>query len=217
MGILQRMEGGARHSDDPHGIYAEMTRLNNELLIVKGELEKKNAELERLAYYDTLTGLFNRRAILEKLDEWLSQVRRYKDRLSVVMLDLDHFKRVNDTLGHRTGDRVLADVAGLMRRCVRQADFCGRYGGEEFLIILPRTDAAGAAIMAERLRAAVEGTPMRSPHGTTFKVTVSLGAAECCDGDNEDLIVGRADAALCRAKEQGRNRVEIAPCAPGEA
>jgi diguanylate cyclase (GGDEF)-like protein len=209
------MDSGTGQGGDPHNIYAELTRLNNELLTVKGELEKKNAELERLAYYDTLTGLFNRRAILEKLDEWLCQVRRYKDRLSVVMVDLDHFKHVNDTLGHRTGDRVLADVAGLMRRSVRQADFCGRYGGEEFLVILPRTDAAGAAIMAERLRAAVEGTPMRVPQGRSFKVTISLGAAEWCDGDNEDLIIGRADAALCRAKERGRNRIEISPCVPG--
>lgn len=199
---------------DSHDIYAELTRLNNQLLTMQRELEKKNSELERLAYYDTLTGLFNRRAILEKLDEWLRQVRRYSDRLSVVMVDLDHFKHVNDTLGHRTGDRVLADIAGLMRRSVRQADFCGRYGGEEFLVILPQTDVTGAAIMAERMRTALEGTPMRAPEGGTFKMTASFGAAEHCDGDDEDLLVGRADAALYRAKKRGRNRTEIAPCAP---
>lgn len=202
------------HEDDPHVLYAELSKLSGQMLTIQRELEKKNAELERLAYYDTLTGLLNRRAILEKLDEWLQQVRRYRDRLSVVMVDLDHFKHVNDTLGHRTGDRVLADVAGLMRRSVRQADFCGRYGGEEFLVILPQTDVAGAAVMAERMRAAVEGTPMHAPGAGTFKVTASFGAAEFCDGDDEDLLVGRADAALYRAKERGRNRIEIAPCVP---
>lgn len=204
-------------SNDPHDIYAELTRLNNQLLTMQRELEKKNSELERLAYYDTLTGLLNRRAILEKLDEWLQQVRRYRDRLSVVMVDLDHFKQVNDTLGHRAGDRVLCDVAGLMRRTVREADFCGRYGGEEFLIILPRTDVAGAAIMAERIRCAVAGTPMRTAEAGTFLVTASFGAAECCDSDDEDLLVGRADAALYKAKDKGRNRVEIAPCPPTDS
>ncbi len=208
MNVDERLTG------EPHDVYSELTRLNNELLTMQREMEKKNRELERLAYYDTLTGLLNRRAILEKLNEWLMQVRRYHDRLSVVMVDLDHFKQVNDSCGHRTGDRVLATVAGLMRRSVRQTDFCGRYGGEEFLVILPSTDAAGAAVMAERLRAGIAGTPMCGSQGETFKVTASLGAAECCDGDDEDLIIGRADTAMYRAKEGGRDRVEIAPCPP---
>lgn len=204
----------ARTTGDPHDVYAELTRLNNELLTMQRELEKKNRELERLAYYDTLTGLLNRRAILEKLDEWLRQVRRYSDCLCVVMMDIDHFKRVNDTLGHRTGDRVLADVAGLLRRSVRQVDFCGRYGGEEFLIILPRTDATGAEVMAERMRTAIEGTAMHAADGTAFTVTASFGASECCKDDTEDSLVSRADAALYRAKELGRNRTEIERCRP---
>ncbi len=201
---------------DPQGVYSELTRLNNQLRTMQFELEKKNSELERLAYFDTLTGLFNRRAILAKLDEWLHLVKRYGDRLSVVMLDLDNFKQVNDTFGHRVGDRVLADIANLLRRSVRQTDFCGRYGGEEFLMILPQTDVAGAVIMAERMRAAIDGCPMHGPQSNTFKVTASLGAAEYCDGDDEDLLVGRADAALYIAKDNGRNRVEIAPCPPSD-
>jgi len=211
------MSDSAPPAGETHGINAELTRLNNRLLTMQREMEKKNSELERLAYFDTLTGLLNRRAILEKMDEWLRQVRRYQDHLSVVMVDLDHFKLVNDTHGHRVGDRVLSDVAGLMRRTIRQTDFCGRYGGEEFLIILPRTDACGAAVMAERIRAAVAGTPMRVPSASTFTVTASFGAAECCDGDNEDLLICRADLALYRAKERGRNCVEVAPCPPVEA
>jgi len=195
-------------------VYAQLRRLNDQFLTMQHELEQKNCELERLAYFDILTGLFNRRAILAKLDEWLLQVKRYHDRLSIVMLDLDDFKHVNDTLGHRAGDHVLADIADLLRRSVRQTDFCGRYGGEEFLIILPQTDVAGAAILAERIRAAIVGTPMHDPQTSEFKVTASLGAAECCDGDDEDLLVGRADTALYKAKGNGRNRVEVAPCSP---
>ena len=214
MSILMPMNVDARITGDPHDVYSELTRLNNELLTMQREMEKKNRELERLAYYDTLTGLLNRRAILEKLDEWLQQVRRYQDRLSVVMVDIDHFKQVNDEYGHRVGDRVLADVAGLLRRNVRQTDFCGRYGGEEFLVILPRTDVTGAGIMAERMRCALERTPMTAASETTFTVTGSFGAAECCCGDDEDVLVSRADAALYRAKDNGRNRTELAACPP---
>lgn len=195
-----------------HDVYAELTRLNSELVNVRTQLEQRNADLERLAYHDMLTGLTNRRSIIEKLDEWLRHVRRYRGRLAVAMLDIDHFKQVNDLYGHRTGDRVLADVASLILRSVRQTDFVGRYGGEEFLIILPRTDVAGAAKMAERVRASVQGTPMHALDGRTFSSTVSMGVAEYCDGDDEDLLVGRADAALYRAKELGRNRVEVSPC-----
>ncbi len=202
------------NEDDPHVLYGELSRLNSQMLTMQRELEKKNAELERLAYYDTLTGLLNRRAILEKLDEWLRHTRRYHGRLAVAMLDIDHFKLVNDNYGHRVGDRVLADMAGLMRRSVRTTDSVGRYGGEEFLIILPNTDAAGAAIMAERVRSGIEGTPMHDAEGCDFQASVSLGVAEYCDGDNEDMIVGRADSALYRAKDSGRNCIVVAACPP---
>ena len=198
--------------DRAQEVFDELTRLNHELLKVQKELAQRNSDLERLAYRDTLTGLLNRRSILEKLHEWLHHVRRYKGRLAVAMLDIDHFKQVNDLRGHRVGDTVLAEMAGIMRRSVRQTDFVGRYGGEEFLIVLPRTDAAGAAKMAERVRVAVQGTPMRAMDGPDFSTTVSLGVAEYCDCDDEDSLVGRADAALYRAKELGRNRVELSAC-----
>ncbi len=203
--------------DDPRALKAELTRLNNQMLTIQRELEKKNAAMERLAYYDTLTGLLNRRAILEKLTEWLRHVQRYKSRLAIAMLDIDHFKLVNDSYGHRIGDRVLSDLADLMRRSIRTADFVGRYGGEEFLLILPNTDAAGASIVAERVRAHIEGTPMHDTSGRTFKTTVSLGAAEYCSGDDEDLLIGRADTALYRAKDLGRNRVVVSSCPPADS
>jgi diguanylate cyclase (GGDEF)-like protein/PAS domain S-box-containing protein len=172
---------------------------------------RDRAELERLARFDALTGLLSRRVILDKADEWIVQTRRYKGHLSVVMLDIDHFKQVNDRYGHQVGDRVLADTAHLLQRSLRQTDFVGRYGGEEFLLVLPRTDAAGAAIISERARVILQGTAMQDDEGGTFGITASLGVAEWRDGNDVDALVGRADAALFRAKEAGRNRVEVAP------
>ena len=191
-------------------IELELARLGEELLALQQELAKKNAEYERIASYDGLTGLLNRRAILERVNEWLLHVKRYKGHLTVVMLDIDHFKEVNDKHGHRVGDRVLTDLAAMMQRSIRKTDFVGRYGGEEFLIVLPRTDAAGAAIMAERVRSSLATVPIHDTEGNAFMVTASLGIAECLEGDNEDSLISRADAALYRAKEAGRNRVEIA-------
>ena len=172
--------------------------------------KRDHAELGRLARFDVLTGLLNRRTILEKLDEWVLHVGRYKGHLSVAMLDIDHFKRVNDHYGHQTGDHVLADTAQAMQRGARLTDFAGRYGGEEFLVVLPKTDASGAALMAERIRASLQAMPMHGAEGKPFHVTVSIGIAEWCDGEDVDALIGRADAALYRAKATGRNRVEIA-------
>ena len=195
---------------DPRDVYAELARLNDELVAIQGQLADKTTELEQLAYHDMLTGLYNRRAILEKLKEWLVHVTRYGDKLSVVMLDIDYFKQVNDVHGHRVGDRVLADLASFMRRSIRQADFVGRYGGDEFLIILPRTDGPGAATMAQRVHKALQRAQMHDAEGGALEVTASLGAAEYCEGDDEDSLISRADAALYRAKQAGRNRVEVA-------
>ncbi len=171
---------------------------------------RDRAELERLARFDSLTGLLNRYSILERLDEWLTHEKRYKSGLSVIMADIDRFKRVNDVHGHRTGDRVLTETAGLLQRSARETDFVGRYGGEEFLTILPRTDATGAAMVAERARLAVQRMAMHDASGRAVPVTVSFGVAEWREGDDEDSLVTRADAALYRAKAAGRNRVEIA-------
>ncbi len=172
--------------------------------------KRDRAELERLARFDTLTGLLNRRSIIEKLAEWLRHVQRYRGRLSVVMVDIDRFKDVNDGHGHVVGDHVLTETAGLLQRVARQTDFVGRYGGEEFLLVLPRTDSAGAAVVADRARESMAGSPMRDAQGHEFTVTASFGVAEWRKGDDEDSLVSRADAALYRAKAAGRNRVEVA-------
>lgn len=207
------MNSNAVPSDhDPRDLYSEVARLQNEIVAIEEQLAVKTSELEQLAYYDMLTGLYTRRSILEKLNGWLRHVRRYKGALSVVMLDIDYFKQVNDLHGHRVGDSVLADLAEFMRRSARQTDVVGRYGGEEFLIILPRTDATGAATMARRICKALRGAPLHDASGGALKVTASLGAAEYCEGDDEDSLVSRADAALYRAKEAGRDCVEVATC-----
>ncbi len=174
------------------------------------EQKRQRAELEHLARHDTLTGLLNRHAVMEKLSEWIGHSRRYHTELSVLILDIDHFKRINDTHGHAAGDRVLQETASLLISSTRQADFVGRYGGEEFLIILPRTDIEGAAVIAERIRARYEAAPMHVDDDTTDRVTVSLGVTQWHEDDSADSLLARVDAALYRAKEGGRNRVERA-------
>jgi diguanylate cyclase (GGDEF)-like protein len=171
---------------------------------------RDRAELERLARFDTLTGLMNRRTVLEKLDEWIAHQDRYGGALSVLMLDLDHFKQVNDNHGHAAGDTVLATSAQLLVENTRRADAVGRHGGEEFLIILPRTDIAGARVIAERIRSAVEDTPFLVQEEVSLRVTTSIGVAERGQKERANRLLARADVALYDAKRSGRNRVKIA-------
>jgi len=175
------------------------------------ERNRARAELERLARFDMLTGVLNRRSILDKLTEWVIHTRRYGGSLSAVMVDIDHFKQVNDRYGHQVGDHVLTDTASLLRRSVRTTDLVGRYGGEEFLIILPKTGAKGATVMAERMRTHLQSTTMHDASGGIFGVTASFGVAQWCD-ENEDALVGRADQALYAAKAAGRNCVKVSAC-----
>ncbi|TRZ96990.1 MAG: diguanylate cyclase [Dehalococcoidia bacterium] len=165
-------------------------------------------ELERLANFDSLTGLHNRRAILHRLDEHIKQVRRYEGELSLLMLDIDYFKKVNDQCGHLIGDEVLENVAVLMQQNVRNTDSVGRYGGEEFIIVLSETDLSSALIVAERLRKAIETAEMRGSEGNTFGITVSQGVSSYKLGEDAVSLISRADDALYRAKQNGRNRVE---------
>ena len=170
---------------------------------------KANLEqLERLANYDSLTGLYNRGAILRKLEELTNHARRYKEEFILSLMDIDHFKRVNDQYGHLVGDEVLERIAKLVREDVRIADSVGRYGGEEFIVVLPKTDLPSAVIVAERIREIIEATEMIASEGKVFSVTVSQGLSGYRAGDDKDSLISRADEALYRAKETGRNRVE---------
>jgi two-component system cell cycle response regulator len=166
-------------------------------------------KLEKLANFDSLTGLYNRRAILSKLYELINLANRYKDDFSLSMLDIDHFKRVNDSYGHLTGDEVLEKVAALIRQNIRDTDIAGRYGGEEFIIILPKTNLSSSWVVAERLRSIIEKAEMKDSAGDAFAITVSQGLAGWERGEDAYSLISRADTALYKAKEKGRNRVQI--------
>nr|WP_276320099.1 PAS domain S-box protein [Parasulfuritortus cantonensis] len=176
------------------------------------ELKRMEAELRELATTDYLTNLANRRHYMACLSEQLTLLRRnVTTTTSVLMLDVDHFKRVNDSYGHSVGDLLLRHIAGLLREGRRNIDVVGRIGGEEFSVLLPGTDLAGARTMAERLRQAIETTPLQHG-GQIVPVTVSIGISLMSAADNTpDCVLIRADQALYLAKERGRNRVVTAP------
>jgi len=190
------------------GMIQDVTRRK----LAEQQLEEANRELERLATTDGLTGLLNRRTVLDGLERELGRCRRLGHPLAVVLADVDHFKRVNDTHGHLAGDRVLVRVARVLQASCRPYDLAGRYGGEELLLVLPETDADQARSAAERLRRAIADTPARLDTGQALSVTVSLGVAESAPGAEESVagLVGRADDALYLAKDQGRDRVCVA-------
>ena len=170
--------------------------------------EFTTSALRRLAEMDSLTSVFNRRAFLTLLDKALSQARRTESELHVLVIDLDHFKRINDTWGHKCGDDVLRHFVGLAASCLRNEDVMGRLGGEEFAIVLPSANAAGAAAVAERLRALVASQPAMTEHGP-ITLTVSVGVTQCVMDESSETALQRADQAMYRAKELGRNQVHL--------
>ncbi len=167
--------------------------------------------LRRLAEIDPLTHVFNRRAFLLLLDKAISNSLRTSAPLPVLLMDLDHFKSINDTWGHRAGDGVLRHFVQLANRCLRKEDVMGRLGGEEFAIFLPNADGQGAAAVAERLRALVEVQRMDSATeaGGDIRLTVSIGVVLCMPGESAEEVLQRADEAMYLAKQRGRNRVEL--------
>ncbi len=167
-------------------------------------LALKNKELEALATRDALTGLSNRFALDKAMNRELKKAGRYERPLSLIILDVDNFKAVNDGYGHPVGDQVLKQMAELIRGSVRESDVPGRWGGEEFLVICPETDRGGALILAENLRGRIEDNAFPVPGN----ITVSLGCAAYEAGDSVENLIKRADQGLYKAKEGGRNRVE---------
>ncbi len=189
-------------SDRPIGIAGAMLDLTDEYQL--------RAELERLASTDPLTGLLNRRVFMERLEEQLLRYERDGSPVSVALLDVDHFKKVNDTYGHDFGDRVLVGLAGLLRDGVRKdIDVVARFGGEEFVVLLPDTDGPGARETADRLRAEFADLAFDSPLGTR-RFSASFGVADLTQGEDVTLLLKRADEALYRSKADGRNRVTLA-------
>jgi diguanylate cyclase (GGDEF)-like protein len=186
----------------------ELQRSRHELAAKTRALEEALARIEALARTDSLTGLPNRRHVMERLEEEVVRARRYRSPLSVLLLDFDHFKRVNDRFGHQAGDRVLERGAGLLARELRQTDCLGRYGGEEFLGVLPETGLERAAPLAARLGARVRASAAVIGPDPERPVTVSIGvSAFLGEADTSEDLLARADSALYRAKAEGRDRV----------
>jgi len=167
------------------------------------------SEVQRLATIDGLTGLYNRNYFFAEASRQARITRRYQRPFAAIMMDVDHFKRINDSYGHAVGDDVIRAVAARLRDAARDSDVLGRYGGEEFVLVTPETGAS-AAMLAERLREVISGTPVLTAAGP-LAVTISVGMAHVDSGD-QDLgpLLARADAALYEAKQTGRNRVVVA-------
>jgi two-component system cell cycle response regulator len=171
------------------------------------QLEHANRELERLAAYDALTGAACRRHFFLCADAEVARAARNGEAVSLLMFDLDHFKRINDTFGHQAGDTVLTAVVAHARELLRRPDLIGRLGGEEFVVLLPQSNAAEAAIVGERIREAVQKLRIRFD-GQTICITLSMGVAEFgSDGADIEQVIGAADKRMYAAKAAGRNRV----------
>jgi diguanylate cyclase (GGDEF)-like protein len=185
-------------------------RARNQLQIRRLEiaLRRAVAELARLSRTDALTGLPNRRHFVESLEREFQRSSRYGSSLGLLVFDIDHFKRVNDTWGHLAGDKVLRDVAGILAYGLRQSDIAARFGGEEFAVLLPETDLEGATLVAERYRLDIAARQFQVD-STSLQLTVSIGIAALprTKADDATEFLRRADAALYQAKEAGRNRV----------
>ena len=170
--------------------------------------EHVNVALRRLAETDSLTGVFNHRSFLTVLGKAMSVEVRLNRQLPVMLVDLDHFKQVNDTWGHQAGDEALRHFVAVASTCLRQGDVLGRLGGEEFAVFLPQASGEEALAVAERLRAQVEAHPLQTNRGPV-SLSVSVGVAQCLPGEPPEAALGRADQAMYQAKAAGRNRVEI--------
>jgi diguanylate cyclase (GGDEF)-like protein len=188
-------------------LYQTLADANQQKTLLLSELQDQKAVLERQNSEDSLTGLYNRRFIDLQLSREFLRAQRYNRNLTVIMADLDHFKRINDDFGHQTGDRVLMVVAQILKESCREVDFIARYGGEEFLLLLPETPSNGAIFVCERIRKAVEDHDWDQLKAG-LKVTISQGIAYNTKVENHLVMLHQADAKLYEAKRAGRNTVK---------
>lgn len=184
------------------GFILAKKRQENNILWLK--LKDANRQLQELSFIDPLTSLFNRRFLMENLSKLFSQGFRYNIPLSLIMIDLDHFKKINDTFGHLIGDQFLKELGLLLKNSMRQSDFAARFGGEEFILVLPFTSLNGAMILSERIRKQVQTLSLPQ---LPKSITISIGIAMLREGDTPQKLINRADQALYTAKANGRNQV----------
>jgi diguanylate cyclase (GGDEF)-like protein len=196
-------------------ILDEITRLNNELITVQRDLAKKNMELERLyaavqnlSIRDSLTGVYNRRGLYNKGEQEVEHAKRYRRPLAVIMFDFDRVKGINDCFGHSVGDQVVVETVQRIGRQLRKTDVLGRFGGDEFVILLPETPLDGAAITAERLRTAVNNSMPVNGSLEMVNISISMGLAIYQENTADfDALLLCADRAMYQAKNAGGNRV----------
>ncbi len=188
---------------------------NNEKLkgVARSKLESQNCELQKMSQTDSLTGLFNRSFINRILKTEFNRYERYQDRFSLIMLDIDHFKRVNDTFGHQAGDRVLISIADSLTSNTRKTDFVSRWGGEEFLILCTQTSVNAAGILADKMRQVIASLSFEKD----FSVTASFGVAEIQEKQNVYDLLSETDRLLYESKHRGRNRVTLMDKKEGDA
>lgn len=189
----------------------KMKELKDELEEKNKELEIINKKLEELSITDTLTGIYNRRYFFERLNSEFLRSKRHNLSISLLMLDLDHFKHINDTYGHQKGDDVLRKISEILKRNRRANDIVARFGGEEFIMLLCQTDPEGAFIAADRIRKDIEDHQFTWPGGPSFGATISIGISSYPDIriNNINDLIRVADTSLYEAKKQGRNRVVV--------
>jgi diguanylate cyclase (GGDEF)-like protein len=211
--LIQEMFDVVRLVEESEARYEELEHRMLSLQRENLDLVVKNRLLSEVSSRDTLTGLYNRWFVMEKIDSELNRALRHGSPMSLLMLDVDHFKRINDTWGHSAGDQVLQGIGKLLRECCRVYDVPGRYGGEEFCIVLPETTTGNTTAVAERIRHRLESTELQCGD-TSIAVTASIGIAGMdAPGEGDALspagLIERADRALYTAKNRGRNRVEM--------
>ncbi len=212
--VVEGLKDGANdYVSKPISIPILLARVQTHLKIgiLIRELERQRELLTRLAAYDDLTSVLNRRSFTAVLDAEISRSGRHQHKLSLLLLDIDLFKRVNDTYGHPAGDEVLIEFARRLSECIRASDDIGRYGGEEFCILLPETGERAAAALAERCREAIAGKPfLVGDQVLTITVSIGLVSTALKSQPTVAQLLDQVDHALYRAKENGRNRVETA-------